>query len=236
MDTSYIAGLACCYRAIGLSTEAVDCYAAVNNSDETRTDAQLQTVIIHEELIISDRAGANGKGLVFDDVLKAKRPGKVVIPKPLSITSASDSAPFSMIVPRLARRPIKDIVLEKSMKGQMKTEDACTLLLQMQKIKETAQNGDLGHQFQWMLAAKTLIQDFQSERLFFPFDKYVRFYGYSKEARKKALNSKAVQALQAAEAKSRRLCLSSGRSNEERLRLEFLHLADIYRRRCRGLQ
>lgn len=236
MDTSYIAGLACCYRAIGLSTEAVDCYAAVNNSDETSTDTQLQMAKIHEELIISNRTGANGKGLVIEDVLKPKRPGKVVIPKRLSMTSASDSAPFSMIVSRLARRPIKDIALEKSVREQTKTEDACTLLLQMQKIKETAQNGDLGHKFQWMLAAKTLIQDFQSERLFFPFDKYVRFYGYSKEARKKALNSKAVQALQAAEAKSRRLSLSSGRSNEEHPRLEFLHLADIFCRRRRELQ
>lgn len=214
MDTSYVSGLASCYRALGLNTEAMFCYETALNSDETSTDAQLQLAKINEELTISDRAGANGKGLVFEDAVKPRRPSKVVIPKRLSMVSASDSAPFSMIVPRLARRPIKDNVLEKSMKEQAKAEDAYTLLLQMQKIKETAQNGDLGHKFQWMLAAKTLIQDFQSERLFFPFDKYVRFYGYSKEARKKALNTKAVQALQEAEALSRRLCLSSGKSNE----------------------
>lgn len=214
MDTSYVSGLASCYRALGLNTEAMFCYETALNSDETSTDAQLQLAKIHEGLTISDRAGANGKGLVFEHAVKPRRPGKVVIPKRLNMVSASDSAPFSMIVPKLARRPIKDNALEKSMKEQAKAEEAYTLLLQMQKIKETAQNGDLGHKFQWMLAAKTLIQDFQSERLFFPFDKYVRFYGYSKEARKKALNTKAVQALQEAEALSRRLCLSSGKSNE----------------------
>lgn len=235
-DTSYVAGLASCYRALGLSTETIDCYETAINSDETFSDAQLQMAKKHEELGIFDRAGANGKRSVFDDALKPKRPGKDVIPKQLSIGSGSDSAPFSMIVPRLARRPIKDIALDKSMREQTKAEDACMLLLQMQKIKETAQNGDLCHKFQWMLAAKTLIQDFQSERLFFPFDKYVRFYGYSKEARKKALNTKAVQALQEAEDTSRRLCLSSGRSNEEHHQLEFLHLTNINRRRCRGLQ
>lgn len=235
MDTSYISGLAFCYRALGLSTEGIDCYETAINCDETSTDAQLQMVKTNEELSSSGKADRNGKGPLFDDALNLKLSGKVVTPKRLSMASASDSAPFSMIVPRLARRPIKDITLEKSVREQTKAEDAYTLLLQMKKIKETAQNGDLGRNFQWMLAAKTLIQDFQSERLFFPFDKYVKFYGYSKEARKKALNTKAVQALQAAEAASRRFCMSSGRSNEEYLRLYFLYLTDIRRRRRRGL-
>ena len=235
-DTSYISGLASCYRALGLSTEAIEIYEAAFNSDETSLVSQLQMAKLHEELSICDRAGANRNGQDFDDALKPSRHGKIVIPKRLNMANAPDSGPFSMIVPRLARRPIKNITLEKSMREQAKAEDAHNLLLQMQKIKDTAQNGDLGHKFQWMLAAKSLIQDFQSERLFFPFDKYVRFYGYSKEARKKALNTKAVQALQEAEAATRRLCLSSGRSNKEHSTLEFLHLTDIYRRRYRGLQ
>lgn len=200
----------------------MNCYETAMNSDKTRKDPQFQMAEQNEEPSTSDRASANGKGLVFDHALKSKQPGKVVVPKRLSMACASDSAPFSMIVPRLARRPIKDIVLEKSIREQTKAEDAHTLLLQMQKIKATAQSGDLGHKFQWMLSAKTLIQDFQSERLFFPFDKYVKFYGYSKEARKMALNTKAVQALHETKATSRQLRLSSGRSNEEHSRLEFL--------------
>lgn len=236
MDTSYISGLAFCYRALGLNTEGMDCYETAINGDDTSTDAQLQMAETNEEFSSAGKADRNGKGSLFDDALKLELSSRVVTPKRLSMASASDSAPFSMIVPRLARRPIKDIALEKSVREQTKAEDAYTLLLQMKRITETAQNGDLARNFQWMLAAKTLIQDFQSERLFFPFDKYVKFYGYSKEARKKALNTKAVQALQEAEAASRRLCMSSGRSNEEHLRLKFLHLTDIYCRRGRGLQ
>lgn len=211
---SFLVNMAACYRAVGRNKLAVSCYQNlidINNGDE---DAELQLVVLCEELGI-DRASVTKKG---KEVSKSRDPNQT------SDTLVPDDDPnlqsFAMITPRISRPPAKDIrASQKSIREQAKAEDAQTLFLRMRKIKETAQEGDLGHKFQWMLAAKTLIQDFQSEKLFYPYDRYVRFYGYSREARKKSLNMRSADI--AAEASTRRLGPSSGKSDEEKSKRVF---------------
>lgn len=211
---SFLVNMAACYRAVGRNKLAVSCYQNlidINNGDE---DAELQLVVLCEELGI-DRASVTKKG---KDVSKSRNPNQT------SDAVMPDDDPnlqsFAMITPRISRPPAKDIrASQKSIREQAKAEDAQTLFLRMRKIKETAQEGDLGHKFQWMLAAKTLIQDFQSEKLFYPYDRYVRFYGYSREARKKSLNMRSADI--AAEASTRRLGPSSGKSGEEKSKRVF---------------
>lgn len=206
---SFLVNMASCYRAVGRNELAVSCYQNIIESNNGNEDAELQLAVLCEELGI-DRASVPKKA---KDVGRGRDPNKT------STAEAPDDDPnlrsFAMITPRISRPPAKDIrASQKSIREQAKAEDAHTLFLRMRKVKETAQEGDLGHKFQWMLAAKTLIQDFQSEKLFFPYDRYVRFYGYSREARKKSLNMRSADI--AAEASTRRLGPSSGKSDEEK--------------------
>lgn len=225
-DTSYLADMAICYRAVGESTEAISCYQTIIDNGGNTTDAQVQVARMCEELGI-DINSVKGRSLAVVESRESNQTSKVRVPQKSNDAGGLDPEEFAMIVPRLTRRPIRDIrALEESMMKQAKAEDAHTLFLQMQKIKETAREDDLGHKFQWMLAAETLIQDFQSERLFFPWDRYVRFYGYSKEARKKALNMRPADV--AAEAVTRRLGLRSGETNETDSTPESLHLTNRY--------
>lgn len=200
--------MAACYRAVGQHKRAISCYQNIIDSNNSSEDAELQLAILCEELGI-DRASVTGAAL---DV------GKTPYPKQIGNVEAPDDdlnlQTFAMITPRISRPPAKDIrVSQKSIREQEKTEDAQTLFLRMQKIKETAREDDLGHKFQWMLAAKTLIQDFQSEKLFFPYDRYVKFFGYSKEARKKSLNMRSADT--AAEFSTRVPGSSSGMCNNQ---------------------
>lgn len=212
--------MASCYQAVGLSTEAMDCYQIIIENDEDSTDAQNKLKIICKELGISDRASLNENISATNRTPKTYIYPKIGIRQQAVSSTPSDSTSFSMLAPRLAcRPPVRDIALEKSIREQTKLEDTSTLLLQMQNIKETTGDGGLAREFQWMWAAKTLIQDFQSERLFFPFDKYMKFYGYSKEDRKKSLNTKTVQALQEGKAAIRRLGSTTGRNSLGRLNL-----------------
>lgn len=190
---------------------AISCYQNIIDSNNGNEDAELQLVVLCEELGI-DRASVTRNA---KDVCKSRDPSQT---RP---AEAPDDDPnirsFAMITPRISRPPAKDIrASQKSIREQAKAEDAHTLFLRMKKVKETAQEGDLGHKFQWMLAAKTLIQDFQSEKLFFPYDRYMRFYGYSREARKRSLNMRSADI--AAEASTRRLVPSSGKSDEKKSR------------------
>lgn len=206
--------MAACYRAAGRNKLAVSCYQNIIDSNNGNEDAELQLVVLCEELGI-DRASVTRKA---KDVCKSRDPNQT------STAEAPDDdlnlRSFAMLTPRISRPPAKEIrASQKSIREQAKAEDAHTLFLRMRKVKETAQEGDLGHKFQWMLAAKTLIQDFQSEKLFFPYDRYVRFYGYSQAARKKSLNMRSADI--AAEASTRRLGSSSGKSDEEKSKWGF---------------
>ena len=206
----------------------MECYKTIIESNETSAEARLQTLKTCEELGMSEEISVIRKGVSFDETPKLKRPHRYGASKQVGPDHGLTSAAFVMIAPRLARRPGKDNTWEKTMREQAKAEETRTLFLRMKSIKETSRDGNQVDKSQWMLAAKTLIQDFQSERLFYPFDKYVRFYGYSKEARRKSLNSKAVQAQQEAEAINRKLCPSLGRTNEMLSILGSLILVDRY--------
>lgn len=206
--------MAACYRAVGRNKLAVSCYQNIIDSNNSSEDAELQLVVLCEELGI-DRAFVTKKA---KDMCKSRDSNQASAEETPDVELNLRN--FAMITPRISRPPAKDIrASQKSIREQAKAEDAHTLFLRMRKVKETAQEGDLGHKFQWMLAAKTLIQDFQSEKLFFPYDRYVRFYGYSQEARKKSLNMRSADI--AAEVSNRRLGPSSGRPGGEKSKQGF---------------
>ena len=63
----------------------------------------------------------------------------------------------------------------------------------------------------WMSIARVMINDFRSAKVFYPWDKYIRFLGYTAEARKRATKSKNVDVMADMAEMADRLQVSLGR-------------------------
>lgn len=98
-----------------------------------------------------------------------------------------------MIAPRLRRRLTKTAVLDREIEEKIKNDNSSILFKRMQTLIGEARTEGIESRSQWMESAKLLIEDFQSEKVFFPSERFMRFYGFSKEARKKSMTSKNEQ-------------------------------------------
>ena len=181
--------MATSYEASGLYLKAVECYqiALVHNS--TNTDAQLQLAVLCQELGIPNVAPVGSKNVVSTrnpTWQHSKKSNRIKLGEASPMRRSS----LTMIAPRTSFRHLKRADIKRSLMEEAKERDSYALFIRMETFAKQAQEGDDEFKAQWMVAAKQLIETFQSERAFFPYEKYMRFYGYTKEARKKSLNSK----------------------------------------------
>ena len=192
-DSIYFTNLASCYEAGGLYTSAIECYQAALVYDATNTDAQFQLAVLCKERGIPNTALVESNDADFAETSvwqQSKNNKKTTAIGYLSEVSPTKRSSFTMIAPRPSLRNMKQAATERTLRERAKDKDSYALLILMQNLADQVRNGDVDSTSQWMTAAKQLIDTFQAERVFFPYDKYMRFYGYTKEARKKSLNSK----------------------------------------------
>jgi general transcription factor 3C polypeptide 3 (transcription factor C subunit 4) len=189
-DSSYCVNMAICYKAGGLNTKAMECYQAALGHDTTNSDARLQLALLCQELGIPNRSPLEPSNVVSTRTKVWQQAKKIMaVGQPDDISTSSRSS-FAMIAPRPPPRIINHAAAERALREKAKDKDAITLFIRMQTLVEQARNGDVDSRSEWMTAAKVLIESFQSERVFFPYEKYMRFFGYSREARKQSFNSK----------------------------------------------
>lgn len=185
LDFSYFADMAVCQKALGLHEEAADSYRKLAESGGS-TDKRHQIMLNCKELDTLDTGGpkvinagpssiSSGYGWL----------NKVEGLKRTTDISISDPSPFTMIAPRLPRLAPRTMVSGRIMDEKLRDKSSSVLSARMQTFIKKARNGDVESRIQWAKAAKTLIQDFQSEKTFFLNDKQPRFDSYSKEPRKK---------------------------------------------------
>lgn len=192
-DSSYFTNMATCYEASGLYIKAIECYQSALAHDSTNTGAKLQLAVLCQELDVPYVIPVEPK-----DVLPKQTPSRQQFRKSKRLTfggelgeaATSRRSPLAMIAPRPSLRNSKQATA-KTQSGQKADEGGLyTLFTRMESLVGQAREGDADSRAMWMADAKQLIEIFQSERAFFPYEKYMRFYGYTKEARKKSLNSK----------------------------------------------
>ena len=192
-DSLYFSNMATCYEAGGLYAKAVECYQAVLLHDSTNTDAQLQLALLCQELNIPNQAPRELTDTVSTEThvwQQSKKSKKVTTAGQLDKVSPMHRSSFTMIAPRPSLRSMKQAATERLQREKAKDKDSQALFIRMQTLVERVRVGEVDSISQWMAAAKQLIETFQSERSFFPYDKYMRFFGYTKEARRKSVNSK----------------------------------------------
>lgn len=191
-DSSYLTNMATCYEALGRHTKAIECYRTALVCDSTKADVQLQLAKLCQMLGIPNMIPIEPKKAVSADtsVWHQSKNKETTAIEQAGGSSTTQRSLFAMIAPRTSLRHIKQTATDRLLKGKAKDKDSNALYIRMQTLVEQVRKGESDSILKWMAIAKQLVEDFQSERVFFPYDKYMRFFGYTKEARRKSLNSK----------------------------------------------
>lgn len=217
-DASYFSGMASCYRALGLCSEAEDCYREILRNDDSNLDIRIQLVKMFEDAGMPDRgfpytteiAKISRKEMKPRKKAKATAMGPPIESSPDVPTASNSFGVTSMLEPPPAPKPAKKSASDRRIQEMEEYGDLQVLFVEMQILREKIRGSDQSIELEWMRNAKTLIEDFRKRRVFFPFDKHVKFFGYTPEARMKSTRSKASQALLAMATVERQQCISSG--------------------------
>jgi general transcription factor 3C polypeptide 3 (transcription factor C subunit 4) len=190
-DSSYFSDMAFCYRERGLDSKAIDCYRAALVNDSKNLDARRQLALLCQNLCVPNIAPWESVDVVSSRSSVGQQSKKITTIGQLREGSPmKQRSSFTMITPRQPLRSIKHATSEKTLREKAKDKDSYALYLCMHTLVEQVRLGDVDSRSQWMAAAKQLIENFRTQRVFYPCEKYMRFYGYTKEARKLSLNSK----------------------------------------------
>ncbi|KZF24968.1 TPR-like protein [Xylona heveae TC161] len=207
-DTPYWMALGHCYRVAGLNSEAEQCYQVVVEDEPENIDARVQLAKMFEELGMSEQAmiyvnqvitlGRKDMERRKDHGLDQGQPlytmGSLIskFPTQRPATPAKKSTPSTSAAQRQEREKVR----EANVKHWFH-------ILQSHEV--AMREGDEDALREWMIAANRLVQDFRSCKVFYPWDKYVKFFGYSVDARKKALRPRTNEAMEEVEAMAGRL-------------------------------
>lgn len=233
-DTSFFLSLGSCYRKAGLKAEAEECYHTVIKSDEENVEARVQLAKICEELgkpeqaftylnqfiTISRRDAENQSRIQQGSSPKPGRPRKSL---PTLRPEAKPLPPTTKIAQSKSDREEKDKIEHD------RSENIRTLYTEFHTLQDQMRAGSSVATAQWMETASTLIEDFRSCRALYPLDRYMRFFGYTSDARKQATQTRAGAALAEMKALAGRLQASIGSSTS--ILLDSILLIDTRQRR-----
>ena len=179
-DETMIMELALCYRALGASREAENCYRAILGNNPDSTEAQVALWNLDKE---SDNA-------------------RTVHPKPHRVAVAAEQRrhpgakggdirgrgqrsdqlpPLRTLLPSSSS---KNEVVQKGEPKEMPDhpKEIQSLYARWKELRDRRGSSERDTAA-WLEASKLLLRTFQGEKVFFPKDKHSKFYGYSKEAR-----------------------------------------------------
>lgn len=209
--------MAKCYRAVGLVTEAEDCYQTIIEHDEENVDARVQLAKMFEELGMPEQAFTyvNEVMLLGRQHMDPSKKARTTAGEAEAETGSDMSTMLARRTSRPgARKPATSLnITEKADRERSRDDDVRMLHLRFLELREAMLAGDEGSTIQWLDATRGLILDFRSNKLFFPWDRYIKFHGYSKEARRKALKPRTSEAIDEMEAMAERLQNSLGMEN-----------------------
>lgn len=213
-DASFFTAMAKCYRAVGLVTEAEDCYRTIIEHDEENVDARVQLAKMFEELGMPEQAFKYVTEVMLLGRQHMDPSKKVEIAAGAAIAEAESSI-RTMLAHRTsrpgARKPRTNLsITEKADLERTRNGTVRILYQRFLDLREAMLAGDEESTVQWLDATRGLIQDFKSNKVFFPWDKYLKFQGYSKEGRNKTSKPNTSEAIDEMEAMAERLQNSLG--------------------------
>lgn len=201
-DASFFMDMAECYRALGLSAEAKDCYQTVIHNDKDNIEARVQLAKMCEELGMSEQAVEYVHEVIaLGRVEVASKPPQRSRRAKTSGTSVAEPSPPTTMVSGPIHQQPNDSAGQKEAGEKVKEENFRKVYSQMQVLMGRLRTGDEQATIEWMKLANILIQDFRSNKIFYPVGRY---------ARTKALKPKAGRVLEEMDAMAGRLQVSTG--------------------------
>lgn len=185
-----------CFQGSGLGFKAEECFQMAIQMDDDNVEARMELAKMYELL------GEQEQAFIFvNEVMSIKRsqnsrlrpgpkPGrkqaKIAGPQTESKAPKSDVSMMPTKVPRAYKpRRLADPT-EKQKEEKARAEQLQSQYYTMRKEHKGMRNGDVRATTNWMDAARDLTDDFRSFKLFYPWDKYIKFLGYSGETRAQA--------------------------------------------------
>lgn len=188
MDASYLFEMAACYRSLGLKDETEDCYNTIIDNDEKCIEARLKLVEVRREFGLSRDDGGKSHTAVSVFKAKSRRPERVRGPRQATDANTDPNySTYTMLAPRPVAPSAKQISLEK----EQEEEEVIYMRFQhREEMMARMKQGEGNLRIEWKATSKSLIQRFRDNKVFYPYDKHHKFYGYSKEARSLASRKK----------------------------------------------
>ena len=198
--------MATCYQGLGRVDDAENAFQMVLRHDEGNVDARVQLARIYEAQGKPDRAVVYVNEVIALEAkrhrekrAKRRRTGvDPLLPEPADTFLPPTRAPRAS-QRRKASHAGPDEQQQQQQAEQAREDAVRMQLTRVEALEEPMQSGDEGATDQWMEAAGVMIEDFRNAKIFYPMDRYIRFLGYSREARARASrpNGTAMTVLQA---------------------------------------
>ena len=176
--------MAACYRAIGLRAEAVECYQTTIELDGRNMQARKELAELNRELGLAQQGLPDDGQVPVKEHKRRKRSREKSSTKPPRAPSPTS---FALLAPRPVLPPAKQLALEKE---QTREEDVQALFQRRNNLTEQNRKGNDSSKAEWMAVTRMLIGTFRANKVFFPFDRHRRFYGYTVKARNMAARPK----------------------------------------------
>ncbi len=194
-----------CFLALGDTSAAEECFLAAIEGDDQNIEGRVELAAMYETAHENEQAFVLVNEVMSLEAERTNQPGQgplvpgasqpLLVPKKLplllprpgqavystaNIIAKSERVRRALAPPRRRVRRLggetKRQAFENELTKRMKEKFDCC-----QELKARVQQGDPEAQAQWMDAAKELTDDFRSFREYYPWDKYLRFLGYSQE-------------------------------------------------------
>lgn len=181
-DVSISLQLGQCYLKTEQEASAEECFHRAAQIDGDNVDARMHLAKIYE------RQGDQEQAFVYvNEVMAIQR--RDAPPARAPRRRGRKAGQPKVIVHRAAKpRPLRIQQRATDAEARRQQEEAHSKRLQQKYAIMRAEHSNMlaGHESSmvaWMEAAKEMIDDFRGFRAFFPWDKYVRFMGYSSRAK-----------------------------------------------------
>ena len=206
LDTRYLKNLTRCYRELGMLEEVEECWRAIMS--QTENSGILRQPELIDSIIDAEQENEQGNQVapVYQPHLVHKRKHKLKVNATVGYDKRRDSIVFDdPDEPVDSIEPGDETSLagsspqkSRSKRGRRSNrialaeeqDDLRPLFLRMRDQRTALQNGDIDARRKWMSNARALLTEFGKMSVFFPYDRNVKFLGYSTEARTRALASK----------------------------------------------
>ncbi|KAI9838563.1 MAG: hypothetical protein M1819_004872 [Sarea resinae] len=207
-DAAFYTAMAQCYRAAGLTSEAEECYQTIIENDADNINARVQLAKMYEDLGRSEEAFHYVNEVILlgrkDIANQSIREG---------VSKVTTTEELAALIPTILpnrekskkRQGPSQTAAAKQERERIRDENVEVLYVRLQAVQDSMRAGDETAMKEWMATARELTDEFRTCKTLFPWDKYIKFLGYSAEARKRALKPKNSEAMDEVEAMAGRL-------------------------------